>query len=106
MLFKEITPFYFGNHTTQMNTFYAQNSEFMVINAGGTYTRSYHWGLHFEFLLHKHVQIMFKYSVRTSKKTLHLITYINWLTQFMEIIAVYTENRTKPITTKYTFTDR
>jgi hypothetical protein len=40
---------------------------------------------------------MFKNSVRTAKKTqLFTITKINWLTPFKEIIAVYTENHTKP----------
>jgi hypothetical protein len=42
--------------------------------------------------------IIFKYSVRTAKKAQHFtITKINWLTLFKEIIAVYTENHTKPI---------
>jgi hypothetical protein len=40
--------------------------------------------------------IIFKNSVRTTKKTLHFtITKINWLTLFKEIIAVYSENLTK-----------
>jgi hypothetical protein len=44
--------------------------------------------------------ITFKHSVRTAKKTQHFtITKINWLTLFKEIIAVYTENHTKHITT-------
>jgi len=41
--------------------------------------------------------MLFKNSVRTSKRTPHFtITKINWLTLFKEIIAVYTENRTEP----------
>jgi hypothetical protein len=44
--------------------------------------------------------ILFKYSVRTAKKTQHFtITKINWLMVFKEIIAVYSENHTKPINT-------
>jgi hypothetical protein len=44
----------------------------------------------------KLIQIVFKNSVRTAKKTLHFtITKINWLTLFKEIIAVYSENRRK-----------
>jgi hypothetical protein len=42
--------------------------------------------------------MLFKNSVRTSKRTPHFtITKINWLTLFKEIIAVYIENHTKPI---------
>jgi hypothetical protein len=42
--------------------------------------------------------MLFKNSVRTSKRTPHFtITKINWLTLFKEIIAVYSENYTKPI---------
>jgi hypothetical protein len=42
--------------------------------------------------------MLFKNSVRTSKRTPHFtITEINWLTLFKEIIAVYIENNTKPI---------
>jgi hypothetical protein len=45
-------------------------------------------------------------SVGTAKKTQHLtITKINWLTLFKEIIAVYTENHTRPINTKRRPTD-
>jgi hypothetical protein len=42
---------------------------------------------------------------RTSKK-MQLVptTTINWLTLFEEIIAVYTENHTKHINTKFNFT--
>jgi hypothetical protein len=41
--------------------------------------------------------MLFKNSVRTSKRTPHFtITKINWLTLFKEIIAVYTENKAKP----------
>jgi len=44
--------------------------------------------------------MLFKNSVRTSKRTPHFtITKINWLTLFKEIIAVYTENHKKPINT-------
>jgi hypothetical protein len=39
--------------------------------------------------------------VRTSKRTQHFITKINCLTLLKEIIAVYCDNRTKPINTKY-----
>jgi hypothetical protein len=49
----------------------------------------------------KFVQIIFKNSVRTAKKTQHFtITKINWLTLFLEIIAVCSENHTKPINIK------
>jgi hypothetical protein len=45
--------------------------------------------------------MLFKNSVRTSKRTLHFtITKINWLTLFKEIIAVYSENHAKPINNK------
>jgi hypothetical protein len=44
------------------------------------------------------VLIIFKNSVRTTKKTQHFtITKINWLMLFKEIIAVYAENHMKPI---------
>jgi hypothetical protein len=33
------------------------------------------------------------------------ITKINWLMLFKEIIAVYSENHTKPTKTKYSVTD-
>jgi hypothetical protein len=47
------------------------------------------------------VQIIFKNSVRTAKKTLHFtITKINLLILFKEIVAVYIENHTKHINTK------
>jgi len=50
--------------------------------------------------------MLFKNSVRTSKRTPHFtITKINWLTLFKEIIAVYTENHTEPINTKCRVTD-
>jgi hypothetical protein len=50
--------------------------------------------------------MLFKNSVRTSKRTPHFtITKINWLTLFKEIIAVYNENHTKPISTKCNITD-
>jgi hypothetical protein len=52
------------------------------------------------------VQIIFKKSVRTAKKTPHFtITKINWLTLFEEIIAVYYENHTKPMNIKCSITD-
>jgi hypothetical protein len=42
--------------------------------------------------------MLFKNSVRTSKRTPHFtITKINWLTLFNEIISVYSESHTKPI---------
>jgi hypothetical protein len=45
--------------------------------------------------------LVFKNSVRTSKRTPHFtITKINWLMLFKEITAVYDENHTKPINTK------
>jgi hypothetical protein len=53
--------------------------------------------------------MLFKNPVRTSKKTQHFtITKINWLMLFKEIIAVYSENNTKPINTllvKFRVTD-
>jgi hypothetical protein len=46
------------------------------------------------------VTLVFNNSARTAKKTQHfIITKINWLTLFKEIIAVYSENHTKPINT-------
>jgi hypothetical protein len=49
----------------------------------------------FNLLKLKLFLIIFKNSVRTSKRTLHFtITKTNWLMTFKEIIAVYTENRT------------
>jgi hypothetical protein len=45
--------------------------------------------------------MLFKNSVRTSKRTPHFtITKINWLTLFKEIIAVYIQNHAEPINTK------
>jgi hypothetical protein len=42
--------------------------------------------------------MLFKNSVRTSKRTPHFtITKINWLTLFKKIINDYAENHTKPI---------
>jgi hypothetical protein len=52
--------------------------------------------------------MLFKKSVRTSKRTPHVtITKINWLRLFNEIrvIAVYSENHTKHINTKCSVTD-
>jgi hypothetical protein len=52
------------------------------------------------------VWMLFKNSVRAAKKTQHFtITKINCLTLFKEIIAVYTENHTKHINTKWKVTD-
>jgi hypothetical protein len=54
----------------------------------------------------KLVLILFKNSIRTEKKTLHFtVTKINRLTLFKEIIAVYSENHTKLINTKWKVTD-
>jgi hypothetical protein len=54
----------------------------------------------------KLVCILFKNSVRTSTRTPNFaITKINWLTMLKEIIAVYSENHTKPINTKCSITD-
>jgi hypothetical protein len=45
----------------------------------------------------KLVLIIFNNSVRTAKKTqLFTITKISWLMLFKKIIAVYSENHTKP----------
>jgi hypothetical protein len=45
--------------------------------------------------------MIFKNSVHTAKKTPHFTnTWISWLMLFEEIIAVYSENHTKPINTK------
>jgi hypothetical protein len=42
------------------------------------------------------VEVIFKNSVRTAKKTPHFtVTKINWLTLFKGIIAVYSEGHTK-----------
>jgi hypothetical protein len=50
----------------------------------------------------KLVYMIFKNSVRTAKKTLHVtITKINWLILFKEIIDVYSENPTKHVNTRY-----
>jgi hypothetical protein len=54
----------------------------------------------------KLIYILFKNSVRTSKRTPNFtITKINWLMLFKEIIAVYSENHAKPINTKCSITD-
>jgi hypothetical protein len=54
----------------------------------------------------KLVYIFFKNSVCTSKRTPNFtITKINRLMLFKEIIAVYSENHTKPINTKRSITD-
>jgi hypothetical protein len=53
----------------------------------------------------KLVYILFKNSVRTSKRTpTFTITKINWLIPFKERIAVYRENHSKPINTKFGIT--
>jgi hypothetical protein len=45
--------------------------------------------------------MLFKNSVRTSKRTPHFtVTKIDWLMLFKEVIAVYSENHTKPVNTK------
>jgi hypothetical protein len=50
--------------------------------------------------------MLFKNSVRTSKRTPHFtITKINWLMLFKEVVAVYSDNHTKPINTKRSITD-
>jgi hypothetical protein len=54
----------------------------------------------------KLVSMLFKNSVRTSKRTLHFtITNINWLTLFEEIIAVYAYNHIRAVNTKCIITD-
>jgi hypothetical protein len=46
--------------------------------------------------------MIFKYSVRTAKKTQHLTIKKNsFLTLFKEIIHVYSENRTIPLSAHY-----
>jgi hypothetical protein len=51
--------------------------------------------------------MLFNNSDRTSKRTQHsTITKINRLMLFKEIVAVYNENHTKLINTKYKYTDR
>jgi hypothetical protein len=50
--------------------------------------------------------ILFKNSVRTSKRTpTFTITKINWLMLLKEIIAVYSEKHAKQINTKCSVTD-
>jgi hypothetical protein len=54
----------------------------------------------------KLVYVLFKIAVRTSKRTPHFtITKINLLTLFKEVIAVCSENDTKPKKTKCSVTD-
>jgi hypothetical protein len=49
----------------------------------------------------KLLEIIFKNSVRTSKRTQPVtITKINWLKLFKETIPVYTDNHAKPTKTK------
>jgi hypothetical protein len=53
------------------------------------------------FLKPKLVFIIFKISVRTSKRTPHFtITKINWLMLFKDIIDAYCENHMTDINTK------
>jgi hypothetical protein len=53
-----------------------------------------------------HVCIIFKNSVRTTKRTQYAtITNINLLTLFKEIIAVYTDNLIETLKTKHRVTD-
>jgi hypothetical protein len=52
------------------------------------------------------VKIIFKNSVRTSKRTqLATVTNINLLSLFKEVIAVYTENQVELLNTKYGVSD-
>jgi hypothetical protein len=45
--------------------------------------------------------MLFKNSVRTSKRTPHFtVTKINWLMLFKEIITVYSDSNKKPTNTK------
>jgi hypothetical protein len=54
----------------------------------------------------KLIQIIFKNSVRTSKRTQSVtITNTNLLKLFKEIIAAYVEKNTEPISTKRRVTD-
>jgi endonuclease V-like protein UPF0215 family len=60
---------------------------------------------YFNPLKMKLVYILFKNPVRTSKRAPNFtITKINWLMLFKEMIAVYSENHTKPINTKCSIT--
>jgi len=46
--------------------------------------------------------MLFKNSARTPKRTPHFtITKINWIMLFKAVIAVYSENHTSPINTKW-----
>jgi hypothetical protein len=54
----------------------------------------------------KLIQIVFKNSVHTTKKTQHFtITKINLLMLFKEMIPVYSENHMKPINTEWRVID-
>jgi hypothetical protein len=54
----------------------------------------------------KLIYILFKNSVRASKRTPNFtITKINWLMLFTEIIAVYSENHAKTTNTKHSIAD-
>jgi hypothetical protein len=64
------------------------------------------WNLGTVSAFAKLVYILFKNSVRTSKRTPHFtITKTNWLTLFKEVIAVYNDKHKKPINTKCPVTD-
>jgi hypothetical protein len=70
------------------------------------FLKEQYFTLLFNPLKPKLVQIIFKNSVRTAKKTqLFTIKKINWLTLFKEIITVYGENNTKLVNTKYIIID-
>jgi hypothetical protein len=61
----------------------------------------------FKPLKPKFVYIIFKNSVHVSNRTPQFtITKIKWLMLVKEIIDVYIENNTRPISTKCTVTDR
>jgi hypothetical protein len=50
--------------------------------------------------------MLFKNSVRTTKRTPHFtITEINWLMLFKEIIAVYSQKQKKPTQTECSAAD-
>jgi hypothetical protein len=63
------------------------------------------WNFDFHIGEAMFVQIIFKNSVRTSKRTQHsTITKIKWITLFTETIPVYSQEHMKA-TTKYSLTD-
>jgi hypothetical protein len=57
------------------------------------------WPLNFAYEVSLLVYVIFRHSVRTSKKTHFTITTINWLMLFEEIIALCSDNDTQPVTT-------